>query len=271
MKTSAQVDNRFQNEAAKYAAYLETPEGRLRLDLALANLEEFLPSAKASMRALDIGCGTGSTAIRLARLGTHVTLLDSSPSMLSIAERSALEAGVCDKITLKAGDAARLENTFPSGSFDLILCHNVLEYVDDPAALMCEARRLLRNSSSLISVLVRNQAGEVLKAAVQSGDLVAAGNALTSEWAQESLYGGKVRLFTLEKVRELLKAASFRVIAERGVRVIADYLPPQVSRSREFERILELEYKLGRRTEFAMSARYTHSLARASDPAGDAV
>jgi len=34
---------RFQTGAAKYAAYLETPEGRLRLDLAFANLQDFLP------------------------------------------------------------------------------------------------------------------------------------------------------------------------------------------------------------------------------------
>ena len=36
---------RFRTGAAKYAAYLETPEGRLRLDLAFANLQDFLPRA----------------------------------------------------------------------------------------------------------------------------------------------------------------------------------------------------------------------------------
>jgi len=36
---------RFESGADKYAAYLETPEGRLRLDLAFANLQEFLPHA----------------------------------------------------------------------------------------------------------------------------------------------------------------------------------------------------------------------------------
>jgi hypothetical protein len=59
----------------------------------------------------------------------------------------------------------------------------------------------------------------------------------------------------------MLKAASFQVIAERGVRVIVDYLPPQVSRSGEYDRILELERKLGSRAEFAAVARYTHFLA----------
>ena len=70
--TANAEDGRFQTGAARYAAYLETPEGRLRIDLAFANLQEFLPQAAGSLRALDIGCGTGAIAVRLARLGIHV-------------------------------------------------------------------------------------------------------------------------------------------------------------------------------------------------------
>jgi hypothetical protein len=51
------------------------------------------------------------------------------------------------------------------------------------------------------------------------------------------------------------------VTAERGVRVLSDYLPPTVSREDEYERILELERKLGKRPEFAAVARYTHWIA----------
>src|SRR5712691_12704292 len=115
---------RFQTGAAKYAAYLETPEGRLRLDLAFANLRDFLPQATRSLRALDLGCGTGAIAVRMARLGFHVTLLDSSPAMLDFAKRVAKEAGITEKIELKHGDAAQLANSFHAGSFDVILCHN---------------------------------------------------------------------------------------------------------------------------------------------------
>ena len=105
------------------------------------------------------------------------------------------------------------------------------------AAVLRGAARVLRDSSAILSVLVRNQAGEVFKAAIQAGDLAAAENGLTADWGQESLYGGKVRLFTPDSLRALLKDASLAAIAERGVRVLADYLPPQVSRSAEYERI----------------------------------
>jgi hypothetical protein len=56
----------------------------------------------------------------------------------------------------------------------------------------------------------------------------------------------------------MLLESSLAVTAERGVRVMSDYLPPRVSRNDEYERILELERKLGRRPEFAAVARYTH-------------
>jgi S-adenosylmethionine-dependent methyltransferase len=257
------VNERFHNRAQDYVAYLETPEGRLRTDLAFANLEDFLPRSQAeSLCALDIGCGTGATAVSLARLGMHVTLLDSSPAMLDIAKGTAQEAGVTDKVVLQHGDATRLTNLFQTASFDVILCHNVLEYLDDPIAVLCGMARALRDSSAILSVLVRNRAGEVFKAAIQAGDLAVAENNLTAEWGQESLYGGRVRLFTADGLQAMLKAASLAVIAERGVRVLADYLPSRISRSAEYERILELERKLSRRPEYAGVARYTQCFAR---------
>jgi S-adenosylmethionine-dependent methyltransferase len=161
------------------------------------------------------------------------------------------------------GDAAQLTDLFRVISFDVVLCHNILEYVDDPATVLRGgAARLLRDTSAILSIVVRNQAGEVFKAAIQAGDLAAAEANLTAEWAFESLYGGKVRLFTSSGLHAMLNAESLALIAERGVRVLSDYLPPRVSRSDEYDRIVELERKLGRRPEFAAVARYTHSLFR---------
>lgn len=272
MKTPTNADgDRFQSDANKYAAYLETPEGRLRSGLAFANLLQFLPrQPEDALCALDLGGGTGAAAVRLARLGIHVTLLDSSPAMLDIAIRAAREAGVTSKVAVKHDDVIHLENLFPAGSFDVILCHNVLEYVDDPGSVLHSAARALRDSWSILSVLVRNRAGEVFKAAIQAGDLAAAENNLAAEWAQESLYGGRARLFTSDSLRDMLTAASLAPIAERGIRVLADYLPRSVSRTGDYERIFELEQKLGRRPEFAAVARYRHCLARCTGSMAEA-
>lgn len=269
MKIPVNADReRFQREADKYAAYLETPEGRLRLDLPFANLQEFLPlpQDKCPLRALDLGCGTGANGLRLVRLGFHVTLMDSSPAMLDIAERAAEQAGISSTIELKCGDVDNVASLFDAASFDVILCHNILEFTDDPGTVLRSAARALRNSSAIMSVLVRNGAGEVLKAAILAGDLDAAQQNLTAQWGNEKLYGGTLRLFTPGTMQPMLKEASLAPIAERGVRVVSDYLSPRVSVSAEYERVFALERILGNRSDFSAVARYTHYLARRAGP-----
>lgn len=261
--------DRFQSEADKYAAYLETPEGRLRLDLPLANLRDYLqlPRANSDSRALDVGCGTGANGLRLAQFGFRVTLLDSSPAMLDIARSAAQKAGVAEKIEIRQAGADQLSNLFDAGSFNVVLCHNVLEFVEDPTIVLGCAARVLRDSSAILSLLVRNRAGEVFKAAILGGDLGMAEQSLNAEWGNETLYGGSVRLFTPHATCTMLKEASLSVIAERGVRVLSDYLPPGISLSADYERVFELERKLGSQPDFAAIARYTHYLARPAGPA----
>lgn len=68
-------------------------------------------------RALDLGCGTGTNVITLARQGWQVTGVDFARRAIQIARRKARQAGV--SIDLRVGDVTRLEGV--SGPFDLIL------------------------------------------------------------------------------------------------------------------------------------------------------
>jgi S-adenosylmethionine-dependent methyltransferase len=258
---------RFQSGADKYAAYLETSEGRLRLDLAFANLQEFLPRHPGPLQVLDLGGGTGANAVRLAKLGLHVTLVDESLPMLALAERAAREARVAEMVTLIQGSVDNLTKLLDFPSFNVVLCHNLLEYVDDPSAVLRSAAHTLCRPSGIISIVVRSQAGEVLKSAIKDGALTAAKRNLSAEWGCESLYGGRARLFSRERLQNLLRDVSLAIIAERGIRVVSDYLPPQISREKEYKRIFELERMLGKRPEFVGIARYTHCLAYLAGPA----
>jgi len=97
MQMTAKPDSdRFQSGADKYAAYLETPAGRCAAAWLSPICRIFWSCRRAGGRCAvwNLGCGTAATAVRLARLGIHMTLLDSSSAMLDIAKRAAREAGV---------------------------------------------------------------------------------------------------------------------------------------------------------------------------------
>ncbi len=263
----------FQGDVEKYIAYLQTTEGRLRLDLAWMNLRNFLPRAGVSIlsgtsQALDLGGGTGATALCLAELGFHVTLVDKAEAMLSLAAEAARGAGISDRLTFQQADAADLASLFPSSFFDVVVCHNMLEYAEDPAAVLRGIRQVSKCSpGAVVSIVVRNRAGEVLKAGIKAGDLALAEKNLTAEWACESLYGGRVRLFRPAELRDQLHQASLEIIAERGVRVMADYLPRELSQdAAAYERLLAFEQSLGEQPDLAAIARYTQVLARAAEP-----
>ena len=161
-----------------------------------------------------------------------------------------------------------MKTTVTGESFNIILCHNLLEYVDDPAAVLHGAVRVMRDSSAIL-IAYEDESGEVLKAALQTGDLAAAEHNLTADWGLESLYGGRVRLFTPEALEAILKDESLKIKTWRGVCVIADYLPAQISRSAEYERIFALERKLGKRQEYFNVARYMHCLANCATPGSE--
>lgn len=261
-------DERFGTGASRYADYLRTTEGRLRLDLAWLNLLEFIrqtfPAAAGDTgrRALDVGGGTGALALRLAAEGWRVDVFDSSAAMLALASAAARRAGHSGDVGLHVGDAERLGETFAPGAFDLAACHNVLEYVEDPAAVVRAVAAAVRRGG-LVSLLARNRAGETMRAAVKAQDLDAARHALTAAAVKESLYGGPAKLFDHESLRDLASAAGLEVLASRGVRVVADYLPASLSNTEDdYRRLLDFEHTLGARSDFAAVARYAQLFAR---------
>lgn len=266
------ADDRFAEGAERYADYLRTVEGRLRLDLAWANLKEFIDaefSGRAGdaqvRRALDAGGGTGALALRLAHEGWRVHVLDSSAAMLDIAAEQARRAGVAEHVAFHREEAERATEIFGRGSFDLVVCHNVVEYVEDPSAVAASLAACLR-VGGIFSLMARNRAGELMRAAVKAHDLEAARDALTVPFVRESLYGGPARLFDAASLGALVEDSSCEVRRTRGVRVIADYLPPELSTGEEsYARLLSLETELGARNDFAAIARYTQVIARRSE------
>lgn len=259
-----QVDTARFRQTDKYAAYLETIEGKLRLDLGWTNLREFLPVIAEDALALDVGSGTGFFALRLAELGFKVELLDSSEPMLELAREGARVRQLSRRTSFRLGDADGIADLFAPASFDVVVCHNVLEYTPEPISVLRGLAYVLKSDGkAIVSVVVRNRFGEVLKAAIKSKDSDLAEKILTADTVLESLYGGPVRVFDPAELRGMTESAGLQVVAERGVRVVADYLDTRELNADDYSRLQHLELLLGGQPQFAAVGRYTQIIARA--------
>ena len=98
---------------------------------------------------LDIGTGTGRMLDLFADRAQRATGIDMSPAMLAVA-RSNLERLGHDHIHVRQGDAYNLPVL--RESFDLVLIHQVLHYLDDPARAIAQAALTLAPSGRLIIV-----------------------------------------------------------------------------------------------------------------------
>lgn len=98
---------------------------------------------------LDLGTGTGRMLQVLAPRAERAVGLDASHAMLSVARANLERAGLA-RAELRQGDV--YAPPFGRGSFDLVVVHQVLHYLDDPARALGQAARLLAPGGRLLVV-----------------------------------------------------------------------------------------------------------------------
>ncbi|MCO5996637.1 methyltransferase domain-containing protein [Actinoallomurus rhizosphaericola] len=178
-------------------------------------------SGRDRLDVVDAGGGTGGFAVPLAELGHRVTVVDASPDALAGLERRAAEAGVA--VRAAQGDADGLLDVVGPDSADLVICHSVLEYVDDPATALAAIARTVRPGGA-VSVLAANQVAAVLHRAL-AGHFEDARRVLSSAQGRWGDRDPVPRRFTSGMLAELIDAAGLRSGPVHGVRVFADLVP----------------------------------------------
>jgi ubiquinone/menaquinone biosynthesis C-methylase UbiE len=106
-----------------------------------------LLAAKPGERVLDIGCGNARDIARIAERGSEIVGVDISAGMVAAAKQE-LKRMEISGITLQVGDATSLD--FPDGSFDKILCSEVIEHIPDASRALREMLRVLRPGGRLV-------------------------------------------------------------------------------------------------------------------------
>ena len=111
-------------------------------------------------RMVDLGAGTGRMLTLLGPHADQAVGLDLSQQMLNIARRNASAAGLTH-VELRHGDI--FDTRLPDANADLVVVHQVLHYLSDPAAAVCEAGRLVAEDGRLIIVDFAPHAHEFLR------------------------------------------------------------------------------------------------------------
>jgi S-adenosylmethionine-dependent methyltransferase len=175
------------------------------------------------LRVLDVGGGSGMFAVPLAQLAHRVTVVDPSADALATLHRRAATAGVGAQVSGIQGDGDRMLAALPSDEpFDLVLCHFVLEVVDDPASTLQQIAGVLRPGGRL-STASANRAGAVLARAV-GGHPVEARALLDGRDPAPSRGGPARRRFSPEELLALLAGAGLQPGEWRGVSVVTELL-----------------------------------------------
>ncbi|MFC8717236.1 methyltransferase domain-containing protein [Kitasatospora sp. NPDC057198] len=248
--------------------YPTRPRSALRTAVVWEVVREALERRAAALgrpvlEVVDTGGGTGNFAVPVARLGHRVTVVDPSPDALFALERRAAEAGVTELVRAVQGDAQTLPELVPAGSVDAVLCHGVLEVVDDPA----EALRNLVGTlgeGGLVSLLAANRNGAVLARAV-AGHFTEARTALDAADGRWGAGDPMPRRFTGEQLDALAADAGLRVTSVHGIRVFADLVPGVLvdTEPGALDALLKLELAAAEQPAFHAVATQLHLLAEA--------
>ncbi|MFE7858981.1 class I SAM-dependent methyltransferase [Streptomyces sp. NPDC101209] len=209
------------------------------------------------LRVLDVGMGQGTQALRLARAGHQVTGLEQDATMVAAA-RAALAAepeGIRERVRIIEGDGRDTGVHFLPGSFDVVLCHGVLMYVEEPDALLAGVARMLAHGG-LLSLLVRNADALAMRPGLY-GDWAGALAAFDTV-AYRNRLGLDVRADRLETLTATLAGIGAPLHTWYGVRVFTDTAADDAEPPADVETLLAVEERAGRTDPYRRVAALLH-------------
>lgn len=202
-------------------------------------------------RVLDFGSGNGMTANHFA-IENEVIAIEPDEKML---QNRFTEN---DYIQIK-GDIKELKK-FEDESFDVILCHNVLEYADEREEIIKEFSRILNNDGYL-SILKHNKAGRVMQMLVLLNNFEHADELLEGKNGQAQQFG----TINYYEDTEILKWSNeFKIERNLGMRTFWHLQQNQdIQKNKKWqEEMLEVELKVSELEEYKAISSFHHVILR---------
>lgn len=200
-------------------------------------------------KILDFGSGEGITANHFAEKN-DVTAIEPSKEMLSNAWKDY-------EYTQIVGDVNAL-SAFKNETFDMIICHNVLEYIDDKAAVVKALARVLKKDG-IISIVKHNRAGRVMQMAVLLDDFEKANEILDGKDSTASKFG-TIRYYEDKDITKWEPQITVSDIL--GIRTFWDLQQNQQKHGDEAwqEKMLQFELRVSQMREYKNIAFFHHLL-----------
>ncbi|MEM8535228.1 MAG: methyltransferase domain-containing protein [Chloroflexota bacterium] len=237
------------------------PWGQLRYRIAQANLADHLPPPPAHI--LDVGGGNGLDVLPLAQQGHTITLADYSTRMLEHAQREATKKHINEQFTYIQSDVRHLQEAVGEQTFDAILCHNILQYLDDAAQVLVQLSTHLK-AGGLLSIISPNPASEAYRTVFQQLDLAAAYEQLDTKTAYAKTFQATMHRYTFEELQQWLTTGHCTIVAQYGIRCLYDYLPDNERKTDPafLADLEQLELELRYRYPYYLLARFLHLIAQ---------
>ncbi len=248
-------------------------KGRVRLEVLRRDLELGLAQLGEGemLQVLDAGAGLAQLALELAAAGHRVTVNDLSARMLTEARKRAAVLGLQSEIEwchgpLQAlGQSAGQAHADGAGrSWDLVLCHAVLEWLADPRGAVEPLGRLVR-PGGLLSLAFYNRDAQVFRNLVRGNFKRVRSGVVRGE------QGGLTPLHPLcpQAVAEWLEQAGFEVVMRTGIRVFRDYVSQPTGGNLDEDEVVAMELSCSGQEPFWRLGRYVHYLCRRVPETGE--
>lgn len=143
----ATIESYYDKKSPNYDAGFDTLLFKVYDAITWRYLEPYVPSSPNAL-VLDAGGGTGRWAVRMARKGCRVVLLDISDGMLNVAREKTTSEGLQHLINIKKGDIRKL--TYSEEAFDMVLCEHALFLFKDQDLIIKELVRVLKKKAPIV-------------------------------------------------------------------------------------------------------------------------
>ncbi len=253
----------FESGMPRWKEEQQTLRVRLRRSLSHNYLLRYLTEL-SRLRVLDAGGGNGLASLPIAQSGAIVDVVDRSMAMLHDLDTMAEASGLQERITGRLEDIRNIHTMFEANTFDLLICHNVIQYSTAWEELLISMSAPLK-SGGLLSLVVRNWYAEPYRIEVDAHSAEELPALLERTRGPSRVFDADVLFFSAAFLQEWLQKQGFDVLGDYGLLCRPDettIAEGPGGEQMQLEKLQALETAMGERLPYKQTARYLQIVAR---------